>query len=95
MVVSYAGQSSGVLRLFPGRSTVVVWSNVGGTAGDWTMQASGAITVTGGNRLTGTLLPGASVGVTVTASATAPAGSAGAITFSFPNGSAVVPVVIG
>lgn len=95
MVVTYAGQETGLLRLAYGASTTVVVSNVGGTAGPWSMQASGYLTVTPGNRLEGGLEPGASVGVIVTAATAVPPGAGGALTFTLPNGVTVVPIGIG
>lgn len=92
--VAYAGQSTGVLQLRLGGSSTVVLSNVGGSPATWTAQASGYVGMSGGNRLTGTLDRGTSVGLSVTAASAVPPGAGGAITISTPSGVFVVPIAV-
>ena len=92
--VAYAGQSTGVLQLRLGGSSTVVLSNVGGSPATWTAQASGYVGMSGGNRLTGTLDRGTSVGLSVTAASAVPPGAGGAITISTPTGVFVVPIAV-
>jgi len=97
IVVYYAGQSGGVLRIPPGLTSQVVLANVGGSVGEFSVQTSSYLTVIGSvnGRLNSSLSPGYSVGLTVEASSSVPAGSGGALTFTLPNGSiVVVPVQV-
>jgi len=97
VIVYYAGQSGGVLRIPPGQQSLVVLANVGGSVGPWSVQASGYLTVVGAvnGRLSSSLSPGYSVAISVQASNSVPTGSGGALTFSLSNGTiVVVPVQV-
>lgn len=95
LTVAYAGQETGFLRV--GRSQVasVVVSNRGGTTGSWTVQASGYVMLPGGNGQSGQLRPGESIAIAVVGAADVPSGAGGALTLSFPNGMAVLPILVG
>lgn len=95
LTVAYSGQETGFLRV--GRSQVasVVVSNRGGTTGSWTVQASGYVMLPGGNGQSGQLRPGESIALAVVGAADVPSGAGGALTLSFPNGMAVLPILVG